>query len=111
MAGGKGTRLASLTKNEIPKPMGPVMGKPLLEWQLEQLKQNHIFDVIMIIGHLGNKIKEYFGDGKNWGVTIQYVEEKEPLGTAGAFYYLKPFLKESYFFLVFGDVFFEIDIA
>lgn len=111
MAGGKGTRLASLTKNEIPKPMVPVMGKPLLEWQLEQLKQNHIFDVIMIIGHLGNKIKEYFGDGKNWGVTIQYVEEKEPLGTAGAFYYLKPFLKESYFFLVFGDVFFEIDIA
>ena len=71
MAGGKGTRLASLTKNEIPKPMVPVMGKPLLEWQLEQLKQNHIFDVIMIIGHLGNKIKEYFGDGKNWGVTIQ----------------------------------------
>ena len=44
MAGGKGTRLASLTKNEIPKPMVSVMGKPLLEWQLEQLKQNHIFD-------------------------------------------------------------------
>ena len=59
MAGGKGTRLAALTKDEIPKPMVPVAGKPLLLWQVERLKENGITDLIMVIGHLGNKIKEY----------------------------------------------------
>ena len=65
MAGGKGTRLAALTKDEIPKPMVPVAGKPLLLWQVERLKENEITDIIMVIGHLGDKIKEYFGDEKN----------------------------------------------
>ena len=65
MAGGKGTRLAALTKDEIPKPMVPVAGKPLLLWQVERLKENEITDIIMVIGHLGDKIKEYFGDGEN----------------------------------------------
>ena len=111
MAGGKGTRLASLTKDEIPKPMIPIMGKPLLEWQIEQLKSNGINDVTMVIGHLGDKIKAYFGDGQAYGINVQYVEEKEPLGTAGAFYFLRKLLKEQYFLLVFGDVFFDIDIA
>lgn len=111
MAGGKGTRLASLTRDEIPKPMVPVLGRPLLEWQIEQLKANGITDVIMVIGHLGEKIKEYFDDGSRHGIVIHYVEEREPLGTAGAFFYLKDLLKESYFLLVFGDVFFDIDIA
>ena len=64
MAGGKGTRLAALTKDEIPKPMVPVAGKPLLLWQVERLKENGITDIIMVIGHLGNKIREYFGDGE-----------------------------------------------
>lgn len=111
MAGGKGTRLASLTKDEIPKPMIPIMGKPLLEWQIEQLKSNGINDVTMVIGHLGDKIKAYFGNGQAYGINVQYVEEKEPLGTAGAFYFLRELLKEQYFLLVFGDVFFDIDIA
>lgn len=111
MAGGKGTRLTTLTKDEIPKPMVPVMDKPLLEWQIEQLKANGITDVIMVIGHLGEKIKEYFGNGCRYGISVQYVEENEPLGTAGAFYFLKKLIKNSYFLLVFGDVFFDIDIA
>lgn len=111
MAGGKGTRLTALTKGEIPKPMVPILGRPLLEWQIDQLKENNITDVTMIIGHLGEKIKEYFGDGSKHGVTIRYIEEKEPLGTAGAFFFLKEFLLEPYFLLVFGDVFFDIDIA
>lgn len=110
MAGGKGTRLTALTRDEIPKPMVPVMDRPLLEWQIEQLKANDITDVTMIIGHLGEKIKEYFGDGSRHGISIHYVEEKEPLGTAGAFFYLRDLLKEPYFLLVFGDVFFDIDI-
>lgn len=110
MAGGKGTRLASITKDEVPKPMVKILGKPLLEWQVEVLKRNGITDVCFIIGHLGEKIREYFGDGKEFGINAIYIEETEPLGTAGAFYYLKDKLTSEPFFLVFGDVFFDIDM-
>lgn len=110
MAGGKGTRLVSITKDEIPKPMAPVLGKPILEWQVERLKENGINEIIIIIGHLGNKIIDYFGDGEKFGVNIKYIVEEEPLGTAGAFYYLKEYLNSEYFLLVFGDVIFDIDI-
>ena len=110
MAGGKGTRLAAITKDEIPKPMVPVNGKPLLLWQIEELKKNGITDIIMIIGHLGEKIEEYFQTGEKYGVHVSYIREHEPLGTAGAFYYLKDKIVSNYFLLVFGDVFFSIDI-
>lgn len=110
MAGGKGTRLTSITKDEIPKPMVPVCGKPLLLWQIDELKKNGISDIVMIIGHLGHKIEEYFGDGQAFGVHISYIREEMPLGTAGAFYYLKELIREQYFLLVFGDVYFSIDI-
>ena len=60
MAGGKGTRLAALTKDEIPKPMVEVAGKPLLLWQVERLKDHGITDILMVIGHLGEKIQEFF---------------------------------------------------
>ena len=109
MAGGKGTRLAALTKDEIPKPMVPVAGKPLLLWQVERLKENGITDLIMVIGHLGNKIKEYFGDGEQFGVSIRYFEETEPLGTAGSFYYLKDMIHGDRFVMMSGDLFFDID--
>lgn len=114
MAGGKGTRLAKFTKDEIPKPMVSILGRPLLEWQIEKLKENQIREILFIVGHLGEKIMEYFGDGEKFGVSISYIEEKEPLGTAGALYYLsKKWRKssEEYFLLVFGDVFFDVDIA
>lgn len=110
MAGGKGTRLESLTKGEIPKPMIPIKEKPLLLWQIEELKRYGIVDITMIIGHLGEKISEYFGNGEKFGVNIYYILENKPLGTAGAFYYLKDRLKDEYFLLLFGDIFFNIDI-
>jgi len=110
VAGGKGTRLTAVTKDIIPKPMVDVLGKPLLEWQINVLKQYGVVDICFIIGHLGEKIKEYFGQGELFGVRISYIEEIEPLGTAGAFYYLKEWLKEEDFFLIFGDVFFNIDL-
>ena len=109
MAGGKGTRLAALTKDEIPKPMVPVAGKPLLLWQVERLKENGITDLIMVIGHLGEKIQEYFGDGSKFGVQIEYFVEEAPLGTAGSFYYLKDMLKEDTFLMMSGDLLFDID--
>lgn len=110
MAGGKGTRLASVTMGEFPKPMVPVTGKPLLEWQIEKLKENGITDIYFIIGHLGKKIQEYFGDGTRFGFHARYIEEKEPLGTAGVFYYLKDMIVGDSFYLIFGDVLFDIDL-
>lgn len=109
MAGGKGSRLRSITNDEIPKPMVPVDGKPLLEYQVEALKEYGIKKIIMIVGHLGEKIMEHFKDGKDFGVDIDYIVEKDPLGTAGAFYYLKDKTDAKDFLLVFGDVFFDID--
>ena len=109
MAGGKGSRLLSITNDEIPKPMVPVDGKPLLEYQVEKLKSYGIKKIVMIVGHLGEKIVDHFKDGKDFGVEIDYIFEKEPLGTAGAFYYLKDKIDAKDFMLVFGDVFFDMD--
>lgn len=107
-AGGKGTRLITLTKDVIPKPMLLINGKPMLQWQIESLKEYFITDIVIIIGHLGNKIQEYFGDGSWLGVHITYIEETVPLGSAGALYYLKETLGEKDFILIFGDVMFEL---
>ena len=112
MAGGKGTRLASLTENKIPKPMAKIAGKPLLEWQIEQFKSYGITDIILVVGHLGELIKDYFRNGDQLGIHIQYFFENEPLGSAGSLYYLKKLLlPNSPFFLVFGDLLFNVDLA
>lgn len=111
MAGGKGTRLLSLTNNEIPKPMVEVCGKPILLWQIEKLKENGIRDIVLIVGHLKEVIKDYFKNGKQFDVNISYIEENEPLGSAGALYLLKKYLNNDNFLLVFGDVIFDIDIG
>ena len=88
-AGGKGTRLKSLTGDKIPKPLLMLNGKPMIQWQIENLKAYGVFRIIIIIGHLGEKIREYFGDGAEWGVELSYVEETVPLGSAGSLYDLK----------------------
>ena len=111
MAGGKGTRLRELTHDEIPKPMAPVAGKPILQHQIECLRGQGIEDVVLIIGYLGEKIEEYFGDGAGFGVRIRYIREETALGTAGALAYLPPLLSGEDFFLVFGDVLFDIDLG
>ena len=94
MAGGKGTRLRAITNDEIPKPMAPVAGKPILQWQIECLRDQGVTDVVLIVGHLGEKIQDFFGDGKAFGVDIRYIQETTPLGTAGALSLLPPLLKE-----------------
>ncbi len=106
MAGGKGTRLAALNA-EIPKPMFPVCEKPILEYQIESLAKSDVKDIILVVGHLKEVIMNHFGDGSQLGVNISYIEEKEPLGTAGALYYLKAWLED--FILVFGDLILDID--
>lgn len=106
MAGGKGTRLAALNTN-IPKPMFPVLGKPILEYQIESLKKSGITDISLIVGHLKEVVKDYFSNGQRFGVNLGYFEEKCPLGTAGALFYLKE--ETEPFVLVFGDLILDID--
>ncbi|MBR1486806.1 MAG: HAD-IIIA family hydrolase [Synergistaceae bacterium] len=110
MAGGKGTRLREITGDLIPKPMVKINGKPILQHQIETLSRQGIKDYIFIIGYLGEKIREYFGNGSAFGVNINYIEEKQPLGTAGAFSLLPQYLSDEKFMLVFGDILFDIDV-
>lgn len=107
MAGGKGTRLQSINK-DIPKPMFEVLSKPILEYQIESLKKCGVKSIIIIIGHLGEVIKEYFGNGEKWDVDISYIVEETPLGTAGALYYLNGNIDDD-FLLVFGDLILDVD--
>ena len=107
MAGGKGTRLQSISK-DIPKPLFPVLGKPILEYQIESLKKSSVTDLTIIVGHLGQAIRDYFQSGEKWGVKIEYITEEYPLGTAGALYYLKNKLHED-FLLLSGDLILDVD--
>lgn len=108
MAGGKGTRIASIA-SDIPKPMIRICDRPILQYQIECLREQDITDIILVIGHLGSVIKTFFADGKSFGVNIRYIEEKEPLGTAGALYYLKDVVRDD-FVLLNGDTIFDVDL-
>lgn len=109
-AGGKGTRVSEITGDIIPKPMLEISGYPILYHQVMNLKKSGITDITVIIGHLGNVIKDYFEDGKKFGLNVSYVEEdpQKPLGTAGSLYFLKDKINENFIFLL-ADVFIDID--
>lgn len=96
LAGGKGTRLKPITK-EIPKPLLSIQGKPILEHIINLFKKFGITNIIISIGYLGNKIKEFFSDGSRLGVNISYIEEKSPLGTGGPLKLAKFLLNETFF--------------
>ena len=98
MAVGKGTRIASV-RNDIPKPMIPICGKPILQYQIENLCSFGLTDIILVVGHLGDVIENYFGDGSQFGVNLSYFMETEPLGTAGALFKM-PELSEDFLLLV-----------
>lgn len=102
MAGGQGTRLGNLVR-EIPKPMVKVAGKAILERQIESLKEFGIIDITIVVGYLGDIIKNYFKDGKDFGVNIDYISETSPLGSAGSLYFLKDKFNDD-FVLLFGDL-------
>ena len=117
MAGGKGTRISSVA-NDIPKPMIKVEGIPVLEREIECLKNQGFDDIIMTVSHLGNIIMDYFGDGsgkspitgKPFGVHIDYYFEKEPLGNAGALFKIKDKLTSD-FLLLNADAMFDVDFT
>lgn len=106
MAGGKGTRIASV-RNDVPKPMIQICGKPILEYQIDNLRACDLTDIILVIGYLGDKIKDYFGDGRKFGVNIEYFVEDYPLGTAGALFKMPQLIDD--FLLLCGDVIVDID--
>lgn len=107
MAGGKGTRISSIAK-DIPKPMIPICGKPVLEHEIECLRKQGFTDIIITVSHLSSVIIDYFGDGSRFGVAIEYYVENEPLGNAGALFQIKDKLSED-FLLLNADVMFDID--
>ena len=115
MAGGKGTRISSVA-SDIPKPMIKIEGKPVLEHEIECLRDQGFKDIILTVSHLGNIIMDYFGDGsgispvtgKSFGVNIEYYFEKEPLGNAGALFKIKDKLTED-FLLLNADAMFDVD--
>lgn len=104
MAGGKGTRISSVA-NDIPKPMIKIDNKPVLEHEIECLRQQGFTDIIITVSHLGNIIMDYFGNGESFGVNIEYYFEKEPLGNAGALFKIKDKLTEDFLLLNADSVF------
>jgi D-glycero-D-manno-heptose 1,7-bisphosphate phosphatase len=114
-AGGKGTRISSIA-SDIPKPMIPIDGVPVLEREIDSLKKQGFKDIIITVSHLGNIIMDYFGDGSKvspitnepFGVNIEYFYEEVPLGTAGALFKLKDKLTDD-FLLLNADAVFDVD--
>lgn len=106
MAGGFGTRLHPLTTN-TPKPMLPIAGKPLLELIIGRLRDSGIKRVNVTTHFQKNIISDHFGDGRKFGVNIQYVEEDRPLGTAGALGLLKT--PEEPLLVINGDILTGVD--
>lgn len=108
LAGGKGTRLQELTKNEIPKPLFEIDGKSIIERELKLLKEYNFEKIFISVGFLANKIKEKLQDGKQYGLSIEYITETTPLGSAGCLYYLKNKIKDELLVLS-GDIIINID--
>ena len=103
LAAGLGQRMRPLT-DTLPKPLLCVGGKPLLQYHLEALAQIGITHVIINLAYLGDKIREFVGDGSRFGITVIYSEEPEPLETAGALLHALPLLGDEPFILLNGDV-------
>lgn len=115
MAGGRGTRISSVI-SDMPKPMIPIAGKPVLEREIECLRDQGFSDIILTVSYMSDVIINYFGDGsgispttgKPFGVKIEYYIEDQPLGNAGALYRLKCKLRND-FLLLNADCLFDID--
>jgi mannose-1-phosphate guanylyltransferase / phosphomannomutase len=109
MAGGEGTRLRPLTSN-APKPMLPVANRPMMEHVVHLLRRHGFDDIVVTVAFMPNAIKNYFGDGREFGVKIRYADEPVPLGTAGSVGNAKHLLDER-FLVISGDVITDIDLT
>ena len=109
LAGGEGTRLRPLTSNQ-PKPMIPLVNKPMMEHIVGLLVQHGFDDIVVTVAFLANQIRDYFGDGSDFGVTMRYATEDSPLGTAGAVRNASAELDDT-FLVISGDVLTDIDLT
>ncbi len=109
MAGGEGTRLRPLTCNR-PKPMVPVGNKPVMEHIVELLRKHHLNEVAVTLQYMPDLIREYFGDGSEYGMKIRYYVEQSPLGTAGSVKNAEEFLDDT-FIVISGDALTDIDLT
>ena len=110
LAAGRGERMRPLT-DHTPKPLLKVGGKPLIVWHIENLAKAGFTEIIINHAHLGEQIEEALGDGKQWGVNIQYSPEKVALETAGGIANALPLLGDAPFLVVNGDVFTGLDFS
>lgn len=108
LAGGRGSRMGEATET-TPKPLLPVCGKPILQYQLDLLKENGIKDITLLTGYLGHCFEALLGDGSDYGVRLQYIQEKEPMGTAGALLALKDIVDDD-FLVLSGDIMLNLDV-
>lgn len=107
LSGGSGTRLRSVTRNQIPKAMTKIKGLSILEWQLQWLSREGVSHVVLAIGHLSDQIQSFIGDSyssKYGDMKISYSVETEKLGTGGAFKLASNLLVENECFILNGDV-------
>ena len=103
LAAGHGTRMGKLT-SDIPKPMLPISGKPMLAYILMWMKEAGIEDIALIVGYRNEVIEEYFGGGEKFGINIRYIIQEVPDGTGSAVHLAKDFAGEEPFMLSWGDI-------
>lgn len=109
LAGGFGSRLKAVIGNNIPKPMAPFNGIPLLRYQIDLCRKYGFTNILILVHHLGNVITEYFDDGGDFGVNIHYMFEPVPRGTAGALADCSHLLADE-FIVIYGDTFLDVDL-
>lgn len=108
LAGGKGTRIASRS-GDLPKPMLPILGKPVLQHQIELCRKHGFTKIALLVHHQHQVISNFFGDGSRFGVRIRYVVEDTPRGTAGALRDAQNVLMP-HFLLLYGDTYLDVDL-
>lgn len=108
MAGGKGKRLRHVI-SDIPKPLAPINGKPIIDYVIEHVKKNGCNNIIVTIGYLGEKIKSYI-ENNNYDIPVLISQENQPLGTAGSLLLIKDLLEQE-FFVLYGDIFTTINLS
>ena len=109
LASGEGVNMRPFTY-EIPKPLIPVNGRPLLEHTIERLRSHGIANMVITVSHLAKRIQDHFGNGSKFGVDITYAHEPKPSGTAGALLAAKPHLSGGSFLALYADVLFDMDV-
>ncbi|MQA01304.1 MAG: NTP transferase domain-containing protein [Streptosporangiales bacterium] len=109
MAGGEGTRLRPLTAN-TPKPLLPVVNRPIMEHVLRLLRRHGFTETVVTVQFLASLIRNYFGDGEDFGMSLQYATEEAPLGTAGSVKNAAEALTDDTFVVVSGDALTDIDL-